>query len=124
MFEKLKLASQLGGMLKDLPKLRARMDEIKARLATTEVSAVVGGGAVQVRATCDLRITQVELAPSMIRGLASGSSADTAYANRLIAECVNAALDIARARLASELSEAAKEMDIPLPPEAVQGMLG
>ncbi len=124
MFEKFKLAAQLGGMMKDLPKLRARVDEIKARLATTEVEAVVGGGAVQVRATCDLHITRVELAPSMIRGLASGSAADLQYANRLIAECVNAALDMARARLASELSDAAAEMNIPLPPEAVQGMIG
>ena len=61
MFEKLKLAGQLGGMMKDLPKLRARVDEIKARLATTEVVAEVGGGAVRVRATCDLHITHVEL---------------------------------------------------------------
>ncbi len=124
MFEKLKLAAQLGGMMKDLPKLRARVDEIKARLATTEVVAEVGGGAVRVRATCDLHITHVELAPSTLRGLASGSEADLQYANRLIAECVNAALDLARARLATELSSAAGEMDIPLSPELVKGMIG
>lgn len=124
MFEKLKLAAQLGGMMKDLPKLRARVDEVKARLATTEVHAEVGGGAVKVSATCDLHITQVELAPSMLRGIASGSATDVQYANRLIAECVNAALDQARARLATELSQAAADMDIPLPPEMVKGMLG
>lgn len=117
MFDKLKAASQMAGLLKDLPKLQAKMDEVRARLAETKVEASAGGGAVRVRAFCDLRIDSVELDPSVFRGIAAGSASDQAYANRLVAEAVNDALARARARMAEEIGRAAQETGLDLPPD-------
>ena len=115
MFDQLKAATQMAGMLKDLPKLQAKIEEVRARLATTRVEGSSGGGAVKAVAFCDIRIDTVTLDPSVFRGLANGSSADQSYANRLIAEAVNDALARARARMAEELGRAATDSGIDLP---------
>lgn len=120
MFDKLKQASQLAGMLKDLPKLQGKMDEVRARLANTKVEGSAGGGAVKAVAFCDIRIDTVTLDPSVLRGMANGSASDQAYANRMIAEAVNDALTRARARMAEEIGRAAKDSGIDLPPHILE----
>jgi hypothetical protein len=119
-FDKLKQASQLAGMLKDLPRLQAQMEEVRARLANTKVEGSAGGGAVRAVACCDLRIDAVTLDPAVFRGIATGSASDQAYANRMIAEAVNDALQRARARMAEEIGRAAKESGIDLPPHILE----
>jgi DNA-binding protein YbaB len=119
-FDKLKQASQLAGMLKDLPRLQAQMEDVRARLANTKVEGSSGGGAVRAVACCDLRIDSVTLDPAVFRGIANGSASDQSYANRLIAEAVNDALTKARAKLAEELSKAARESGIDLPPSILE----
>ena len=64
MFDKLKAAGQLAGMLKDLPKMQGLIEEVRARLATTKVEGSAGGGAVKAVAYCDIRIDTVTLDPS------------------------------------------------------------
>ena len=120
MFDKLKQASQLAGMLKDLPKLQATMEEVRARLANTKVEGSAGGGAVRAVAFCDIRIDTVTLEPSVFRGIANGSSSDQEYANRMVAEAVNDALQRARARMAEEIGRAARESGIDLPPHLLE----
>ena len=120
MFDKLKQASQLAGMLKDLPRLQAQMEDVRARLANTKVEGGSGGGAVRAVACCDLRIDSVTLDPAVFRGIANGSASDQAYANRMIAEAVNDALQRARARMAEEIGRAAKESGIDLPPHILE----
>ncbi len=120
MFDKLKQASQMAGMLKDLPKLPAKMEEVRARLADTKVEGSAGGGAVKAVAFCDIRIDSVTLDPSVFRGMANGSASDQAYANRMIAEAVNDALGRARARMAEEIGRAAKDSGIDLPPHILE----
>ena len=120
MFDKLKQASQLAGMLKDLPRLQAQMEDVRARLANTKVEGSSGGGAVRAVACCDLRIDSVTLDPAVFRGIANGSASDQADANRMIAEAVNDALHRARARMAEEIGRAAKESGIDLPPHILE----
>lgn len=120
LFDKLKAATQLAGMLKDLPKLQGLVEEVRARLATTKVEGTAGGGAVKAVAFCDIRIDTVTLDPSVFRGIANGSASDQSYANRLIAEAVNDALTKARAKLAEELGKAARESGIDLPPSILE----
>ena len=120
MFDKLKQASQMAGMLKDLPKLQAKMEEVRARLADTKVEGSAGGGAVKAVAFCDIRIDSVTLDPSVFRGMANGSASDQAYANRMIAEAVNDALGRARPRMAEEIGRAAKDSGIDLPPHILE----
>ncbi len=123
MFDKLKQASHMAGMLKDIPKLKAKLDEVRQRLATTRVEGSAGGGAVRAVAFCDIRIESVTLDPAVFRGIASGSEADQAYANRMIAEAVNDALNRARVRVAEELGSAAKDAGVDLPQHLLEKFL-
>ena len=45
MFENLKDMASMAGLLKDLPKLKAKLDEVKTRLGERTVEAQSGGGA-------------------------------------------------------------------------------
>lgn len=123
MFEKLKQASHMAGMLKDIPKLKAKLDEVRERLGTLKVEGSAGGGAVRAVAFCDLRIESVSLDPAVFRGIAAGSEADQAYANRMVAEAVNDALNRARARVAEELGNAAKDAGVELPQHLLEKFL-
>ena len=116
MFDKLKAATQMAGMLKDLPKIQANVEEVRARLSETRVEGAAGGGAVRAVVFCDLRVDAVVLEPSVFTGLANGTDTDRAYANRLVADAVNDALLRARARMAEELGRAAQESGLDLPP--------
>lgn len=120
MFDKLKAATQMAGLLKDLPRLQATMEEVRARLAETTVEGSAGGGAVRAVVHCDLRVASVTLDPSVFRGIAAGSEADQGYANRLVADAVNDALARARARMAEEIGRAAKDSGIDLPPHILE----
>ncbi|MFM2164569.1 MAG: hypothetical protein RL325_1006 [Planctomycetota bacterium] len=123
MFDKLKQASHMAGMLKDIPKLKAKLDEVRERLATTKVEGSAGGGAVRAVAFCDIRIESVTLDPAVFRGIANGSEADQAYANRMVAEAVNDALNRARVRVAEELGNAAKDAGVDLPQHLLEKFL-
>lgn len=120
MFDKLKAATQMAGLLKDLPRLQSTMEEVRARLAETTVEGSAGGGAVRAVVHCDLRVASVTLDPSVFRGIAAGSEADQGYANRLVAEAVNDALARARARMAEEIGRAARESGLDLPPHLLE----
>jgi DNA-binding protein YbaB len=122
-FDKLKQASHMAGMLKDIPKLKAKLDEVRERLATTKVEGSAGGGAVRAVAFCDIRIESVTLDPAVFRGIANGSEADQAYANRMVAEAVNDALNRARVRVAEELGNAAKDAGVDLPQHLLEKFL-
>jgi DNA-binding protein YbaB len=119
-FDKLKAATQMAGLLKDLPRLQATMEEVRARLAETTVEGSAGGGAVRAVVHCDLRVASVTLDPSVFRGIAAGSEADQGYANRLVADAVNDALARARARMAEEIGRAARESGLDLPPHILE----
>ena len=112
MFDKLKAAGQLAGMLKDLPKLQGLVEDVRTRLASTRVEGSAGGGAVRAVAFCDIRIDTVTLDPSVFHGIAGGSAADQSYANRLIAEAVNDGLAKGKERMAEALRKEAKDLGL------------
>jgi nucleoid-associated protein EbfC len=122
-FDRLKQASHMAGMLKDIPKLKSKLDEVRQKLSTLRVEGSAGGGAVRAVAFCDIRIESVTLDPAVFRGIASGSETDQAYANRMIAEAVNDALNRARARVAEELGNAAKESGVEVPQHLLEKFL-
>jgi len=125
MFEGLKGLAGLAGMMKDLPRIKARMEEVKRTLDAQTVTADSGGGAVRVTATGSLRIVSIDIEPSMLAGLVDPSqSVDRDFASDLITEAVNAALARARDLAASALGQAADELGIPIPAGGLGGMLG
>jgi len=124
MLEGFKNMAGLAGMMKDLPRLRERMEEVRERLGELEVEAETGGGAVVVRANGRLRIISVEVDQTMMSGLVDSSvEEDRALAQELIAGAVNAALEKAQQRAAEEFGRVAEDLGVPLPPGALQGLV-
>ncbi len=124
MFENLKGMAGLAGLMKDLPKIKAKMDEIKTRLGEMTVSAETGGGAVQVTANGLLRVVSINLDQSLIIGLVDPRNPDDrVVAEDLIVGAVNAALGKARELAEREMAAAAGEMGLPLPPGGLSGLI-
>jgi DNA-binding YbaB/EbfC family protein len=124
MFDSLKGMAGLAGMMKDLPKLKAKMDEVKAELANVHVTAETGGGAVRVTANGLLRVVSIESDPALLGGLVDPANADDrAMAEDLIAGAVNAALEKAREAAEQEIARAAGELGLPVPPGGLGGFM-
>lgn len=125
MFENLKGMASLAGLMKDLPRLKAKMEQVKERLGGQTVQAETGGGAVRVTANGLLRVVSVEIDPALLSGLVDASNPeDKAVAEDLVTGAVNAALGSAREMAEREMASAAGELGIPLPPDILKGLTG
>ncbi len=124
MFDALKGMAGLGSLMKDLPRIKARMEEVKAELAARTVEAEVGGGAVVAVADGSMRIREVRIEPVMLEAIiGAGEDRDRAMAEDLVASAVNAALTKAQDMIAEHLQQAASELGLPLPPGGLPGLL-
>jgi DNA-binding YbaB/EbfC family protein len=123
-FEGLKGMAGMAGLLRDLPRIKAKMEEVKANLARITVEAETGGGAVRASANGQLRITSINVDPALITALVDVTVPDDrAMAEHLIVGAVNAALQKARERAEAEMAAAAQDLNLPLPPGGLAGML-
>ncbi|MHC4304028.1 MAG: YbaB/EbfC family nucleoid-associated protein [Planctomycetota bacterium] len=124
MFENLKGMAGLAGILKDLPRLKQKLEEVKKQLGDMTVAAETGGGAVRVTANGLLRVVSVELDAALIAGLVDPAhEQDRAIAEDLITGAVNSALQKARELAEREMASAAGEMGLPLPPGGLGGLI-
>ena len=122
MFDGLKNMAGMASMLKDLPKMQARFEEVKRELAGMRVEAETGGGAVQVVATADMRIEKVKIEPALLRSLIEpGSEEDHRMAEELVSGAVNMAMDRARQAAHDHLAAAAADLGLPVPPGGLLG---
>ena len=84
-----------------------------------------GGGAVRVTANGQMRITSIQVDQAMMSGLVDSKDADDrAMAEDLIAGAVNAALEKAKHAAGNKMSEAARDLNLPIPAGALGGLLG
>lgn len=124
MFDNIKGMAGLAGMMKDLPKLKERMEQVKARLGDVRVEAETGGGAVRVEATGQMRVIAIHIDQALMAGLIDSSNPDDcAMGQDLITGAVNAALTKAREAAEKEMADAASEMGLPLPPGGLSGLM-
>ncbi len=124
MFDNLKGMAGLAGLLKDLPRIKAKMEQVKQRLGEQTVSAETGGGAVQVTANGLLRVVSLELDQSLLRGLVDPANPDDrALAEDLIVGAVNTALEKAREMAQQQLVAAADELGVPVPPGTIERLM-
>ena len=124
MFENLKGMAGLAGILKDLPRLKQKLEEVKQQLGEMTVEADTGGGAVRVTANGLLRVVSVKLDAALIAGLVDpANEQDRAIAEELITGAVNTALQKARELAEREMANAAGEMGLPLPPGGLGGLI-
>ncbi len=124
MFEGFKGMAGLAGLMKDLPKIKAKMQEVKQRLGERSVTAETGGGAVRVTANGLLRVEAVHVDQALLAGLVDASNPDDcAVAEELIAGAVNSAMEKARHMAEEEMAGAAGEMGLPIPPGGLAGLI-
>ena len=124
MFDALKGMAGLGSLMKDLPRLKEKLETAKAELADMTVEAEVGGGAVIVVADGSMRIREIRIDPAMMTALvADGEEKDRSMAEDLVASGVNAALSRAQDMIGNHLQEAATKMGIPLPPGGIPRLM-
>lgn len=124
MFDSLKGMAGLAGLLKDLPRIKAKMEQVKQRLGEQTVSAQTGGGAMQVTANGLLRVVSLELDQSLLRGLVDPANPDDrALAEDLIVGAVNTALQKAREMAQQQLVAAADELGVPVPPGTIERLM-
>ncbi len=115
----------MANLMKDLPKIKARMEQVRDELGRITVEAETGGGAVRVTANGQLRIVGLHIDQPLVAGLVDSTNPDDrAMAEDLIVGAVNAALEKARERAEEELANAARELNLPLPGGGLGGMLG
>ena len=125
MFDSLKGMAGMAGLLRDLPKIKGKMEEVKRELERVTVEAETGGGAVRVTANGQMQITKVFVDQAMMSALVDSANADDrAMAEDLIAGAVNAALQKAKEAAAEKFGEAAKELNLPVPAGGLGGLLG
>ncbi len=123
MLEGFKGMAGLAGVLKDLPKIKARMEQVKQGLGEMTVSAETGGGAVRVTANGLLRVISLDIDQTLLGSLVDAANPDDhALAEELVAGAVNTALEKAREMAQRELAAAAGELGLPLPPGGVGGL--
>lgn len=114
----------MAGLLRDLPKIKSRMQQVKDELGRITVEAETGGGAVRATANGQLRLIAVHIDPPLISSLVDASNPDDrAMAEDLICGAVNAAMQKARERAEDAFAAAAQDLNLPLPPGALTGML-
>ncbi len=124
MFDNLKGMADVAGLLKDLPRIKAKFEEVKQNLGEKNVTSETGGGAVSVTANGLMKIVSIEIDPALMSGLADASNPDDkVIAEDLIAGAVNAALTKARELAEGEMAEAAGELGIPLPAGGLGGLI-
>ena len=116
MFDSFKQAGAMAGLMKDLPKLQARAKEVTEMLEAARVIGEAGGGAVRARADGRGRLMEVIVAPAL-----SGSPGDI---GPLVTEAVRDAQAKATALAAHEFGRAVEELNLPIPAEALRGLLG
>jgi DNA-binding protein YbaB len=120
----LKNLGAMAGIMKDLPRIKARMEEARSQAEATRVAATAGHGAVTVVASGRMRIESIAIEPALFAAYAPhGDAGDRAIASDLVREAVNAALEAAQARAAEILGEAARDLDLPISTEDLKGFL-
>jgi len=124
MFESLKGMAGLAGLMKDLPRIKRRMEEARQRLGACLVTGEAGGGAVRVHADGAMRVHRIEIDRALLAGLVEGNGErDHQAAEQLLADAVNEALRQSRRTAELEIAAAAEELDIPIPAGALSGWL-
>lgn len=120
MFESMKHAAKLASVMKDLPKIKTRMGAVRDEMGRRTVQGASGAGAVTATVSGKLKVLSIEISPALVAGFGGQDPAGRAYAESLVVEAVNIAMEKAQQMVAEALSQAARELDLPLP----DGMLG
>lgn len=122
MFESLKAAGALAGLMKNKAALQEAGERIKTRLAEVRAGGSAGGGAVRVTVDGKMNVINVTLESALVAHLGA-DAASKQMAESLIAEAFNDAVKQAQVMAQREISKEAEALglgDIP----GLERMLG
>jgi nucleoid-associated protein EbfC len=91
MFEALKMAGALSGLMQNKDKIQATVARTKEDLAAVRIQGSSAGGVVKVTVTGQLKVVAVEIEPRALAGAAHPSSGPVL--EKAIAEATNDALE-------------------------------
>ena len=123
MFDSLKAAGALAGLMKNKDQIKQAGERIRTRLAELRAGGGSGGGAVRATVTGDMKVVSIALDPPVCMALASGSEKDREQVQQLICEAVNNAMDIAKVMAQREVAKEAEALGLPNIP-GMEGLLG
>jgi hypothetical protein len=113
MFDSLKAAGALAGLMRNKEALAAAGARIQSRLDALRVEGQAAGGAVRVTVNGKMKVTEVRIDPAYAMNYLG---TDPAAAGAMIAAAANDAIDRAQALVKEELQHEAKALgldDIP-----------
>lgn len=116
MFDKLKAAAGVAGLLKDLPRIQARLLQVKEDLGRIQCTG--HSSCRRVRAVMNGRIELVSV--DIDEALAARGAAERAAVQAAVAEAVNDAIVHARREAGVRIADAAGELGIPVPAQLLQ----
>ena len=99
--------SSVGKLMKQAARIQRQMEEVQQSLATREVEATSGGGAITVSATCDGNVKSIKIDPSAI------NPEDAQLLEDMIITAVNSALADARQVSSDEMGKVTSGMQLP-----------
>lgn len=124
MFDSLRGMAGMAGLMKDLPRIKAKLEQVKEEVGGREVEASTGGGAVTAVANGKLRIVQIRFDQALLAGLVDpGAPEDGELAADLVTGACNAALDKAQEMVGNALRDAAADLGLPIPAGALEGLI-
>jgi len=112
MFDKLKAAAGVAGMLKDLPRMQAKFVETKEELGRIQCTGHSSCRRVRAIMNARVELLSVDIDPGFAQAATPAARADLQVA---IAEAVNDAIIHARREATTRIADVAREMGLPVP---------
>jgi DNA-binding YbaB/EbfC family protein len=101
------LMSSIGKLMKQAARVQQQMAEVQAALATRQVEASSGGGAVKVSARCDGTLAAVKIDPQAL------NPADAQVLEEMVLTAANQALAQAKEISTAEMGKVAGGLNLP-----------
>lgn len=121
MFDSIKNLGAMAGIMKDLPRIKQKMAEVRVKAEQTRVAASAGGGAVTAVASGKMRIENITIDPVVFTAMGENDDpANRVLAVELVREACNLALERAQQRMAEMLADAARELNLPISPDQLR----
>lgn len=122
MFDSLKNLGAMASIMKDMPRIKARMEDVRRKAESTRVAATSGGGAITVVASGKLRIESITIDPAVFAA-GGGDPESRALASELLREAINGALDRAQSTMTEMIGDAARDLNLPISTDELKGLI-
>ena len=117
MFDKLKAAAGVAGLLKDLPRVQASLLEVKEELGRVQCAGHSPCRRVRAVMNGRLELVSVDIDPE---SMVADSPQARAALQTAVTEAVNDAIRHARREAGQHVAAAAQELGLPIPPSLLQ----